>query len=107
MIEVTGLTKRFGDTVVLKDITFRIEKGEVFGVVGHSGAGKSTLLRCFNGLEGYQDGSVRVMGKEVKELDRHGIKLLRRDMGMIFQTFNLMSSKNVFDNVALTTILLT
>jgi len=99
MIEVNGLEKRFGDKVVLKDISFSIAKGEVFGIVGHSGAGKSTLLRCFNALEDYQQGSIRVMGKEVKELDRHGRKRLRRDMGMIFQTFNLMNSKNVFDNV--------
>ena len=100
MIQVTGLTKRFGDTVVLKDITFSIEAGEVFGIVGHSGAGKSTLLRCLNGLETYEEGFCRVMGKEVKDLDAQGIKRLRRDMGMIFQTFNLMGSKNVFDNVA-------
>jgi len=100
MIEVNGLEKRYGDTVVLKDITFSVDKGEVFGVVGHSGAGKSTLLRCFNALEDYQAGSVKVMGQEVKTLDREGQKHLRREMGMIFQTFNLMGSKNVFDNVA-------
>lgn len=100
MIEVAGLEKRYGDAVVLKDVTFSIEKGEVFGVVGHSGAGKSTLLRCFNGLEDYQSGSVKIMGREVKDLDRHGRKRLRREMGMIFQTFNLMNSKDVFENVA-------
>lgn len=100
MIEVTGLKKRFGDTLVLNDITFSIARGEVFGIVGHSGAGKSTLLRCLNGLEDYEEGSVKVMGQEVKDLDRQGRKLLRREMGMIFQTFNLMGSKNVFDNVA-------
>lgn len=100
MIEVTGLEKRYGDSVVLRDISFSVEKGEVFGVVGHSGAGKSTLLRCLNGLETYESGSVRVMGKEVRELDSAGMKSLRRDMGMIFQTFCLMDSKNVFDNVA-------
>jgi len=100
MIDVVGLEKRYGNTVVLKDITFSIKKGEVFGVVGHSGAGKSTLLRCFNALEDYQEGSVKVMGCEVKHLSGHERKQLRRDMGMIFQTFNLMESKNVFDNVA-------
>lgn len=100
IIQVTGLDKRYGSIVVLKDISFAIEKGEVFGVVGHSGAGKSTLLRCFNGLEEYEEGSLKVMGQEVKHLDRYGRKLLRRDMGMIFQTFNLMNSKNVFQNVA-------
>ena len=100
MIEVTNLEKRFGETVVLKNINLTIRQGEVFGVVGHSGAGKSTLLRCFNGLESYQAGSVKVMGREVKALDRQGLRQLQRDMGMIFQTFNLMSSKSVFANVA-------
>ena len=100
MIEVMNLEKSFGNVTVLKNLTFTIEKGEVFGVVGHSGAGKSTLLRCFNALEGYQGGSIKVMGQEVAGLDREGIKTLRRDMGMIFQNFNLMARKNVFDNVA-------
>lgn len=100
MIEVNRLEKRYGETVVLRDITFSIAKGEVFGVVGHSGAGKSTLLRCFNALEEYDRGSLKVMDREVKDLDRMGRKNLRREMGMIFQTFNLMNSKNVFDNVA-------
>lgn len=100
MIEVSGLEKRYGDKVVLKDISFSVSRGEVFGVVGHSGAGKSTLLRCFNALEDYQEGSLKVMGREVRDLDREGRKRLRREMGMIFQTFNLMGSKNVFANVA-------
>lgn len=100
MITVQDLEKSYGDKVVLRGISFAVEKGEVFGIVGHSGAGKSTLLRCFNALEEYRKGSIRVMGREVRELDRHGRKRLRRDMGMIFQTFNLMESKNVFDNVA-------
>ncbi len=100
MIEIEGLSKSYGDVPVLRDISFRITPGEVFGIVGHSGAGKSTLLRCLNGLENYQGGSVRVMGREVGALDTQGLKLLRRDMGMIFQNFNLMSRKNVFENVA-------
>ncbi len=100
MIHIVGLEKSFGDTAILKDITLSIEKGEVFGVVGHSGAGKSTLLRCLNGLEDYHKGSVRVMGQEVKDLSREGLKALRRNMGMIFQTFSLMNRKNVYENVA-------
>ena len=100
IIQVDGLEKRYGDAVVLKNISCAVEKGEVFGVVGHSGAGKSTLLRCFNGLESYEKGSLKVMGYEVRDLNRHGRKQLRRNMGMIFQTFNLMNSKNVYQNVA-------
>ena len=100
IIAIEGLEKRFGDAIILRDISFSIKKGEVFGIVGHSGAGKSTLLRCLNGLENYQAGSVKVRGREVQDLTSSGIKNLRRDMGMVFQTFNLMSSKNVFENIA-------
>lgn len=100
MITVQNLEKRYAQTPVLRDLSFSIAEGEIFGIVGHSGAGKSTLLRCFNGLEAYQGGSVRVMGKEVGELDDAGLKNLRRDMGMIFQNFGLMARKNVFENVA-------
>ncbi len=100
MIQVNGLRKYYGDTLVLDDISFNVEPGEVFGIVGHSGAGKSTLLRCLNGLEPYQEGSLRIMGQEVQDLTPAALLNLRREMGMVFQTFNLMARKNVFDNVA-------
>jgi D-methionine transport system ATP-binding protein len=100
MIEVSGLRKVFGQQTVLEDINMHVRNGEIFGIVGHSGAGKSTLLRCLNGLETYTAGSVKIMGQEVRELDSRGLLMLRRGMGMIFQNFNLMSRKNVFDNVA-------
>ena len=99
MIEVKELGKKFGDLRVLNDISLNVEKGDIFGIVGHSGAGKSTLLRCLNGLEAYSEGSVRVMGHEVCELDPKGLKELRKEMGMIFQNFNLMNRKNVFENI--------
>lgn len=100
MISVQNLEKHYGGTPVLRDLSFSVEKGEIFGIVGHSGAGKSTLLRCFNGLERYQGGSISVMGREVAALDDGGMKNLRRDMGMIFQNFSLMGRKDVFENVA-------
>ncbi|MCC8165097.1 MAG: ATP-binding cassette domain-containing protein, partial [Planctomycetes bacterium] len=100
MISVTGLNKHYGSHQVLHNINMTVVKGEVFGIVGHSGAGKSTLLRCLNGLESYQDGSVRIGGREVRDLDQPGLLALRRGMGMIFQTFNLMNRKDVFENVA-------
>ncbi len=99
MIEIRGLGKYFGDFKVLSDISFSVDKGDIFGIVGHSGAGKSTLLRCLNGLEGYSEGSVRVNGREVKDLDDTELKRLRRGMGMIFQNFNLMNRKDVFENI--------
>lgn len=100
MIKVDGLRKSFGGLSALRNISLRVGQGEVFGIVGHSGAGKSTLLRCLNGLEPYQAGTVRVMGREVGELDSPGLKELRREMGMIFQNFNLMNRRNVSENIA-------
>ena len=74
MIHIKNLGKYYGDMKVLDGISLDVEQGDVFGIVGHSGAGKSTLLRCMNGLEGYGEGSVQVMGHEVSELE--GQKLL-------------------------------
>ena len=68
MIKISNVEKKFGDTRVLNGITLNINEGEIYGLIGHSGAGKSTLLRRINGLEKYNDGSVVVMGKEVKNL---------------------------------------
>ena len=100
MIQIRDVTKSFGTNEVLHGVSFDIAEGDIFGIVGHSGAGKSTILRCLNGLETYGSGSIKVMGREVGALDAPGLKLLRRDMGMIFQNFNLLSRKNVFDNIA-------
>ncbi len=100
MITVRGLHKHFGSLHVLNDISMSVNRGEVFGIVGHSGAGKSTLLRCLNGLESYQTGSVQIMKREVSTLSAKGLLELRRHMGMIFQTFNLMARRNVYDNIA-------
>ena len=100
MIKIEGLSKSFGDHLVLSDINLHVEQGDVFGIVGHSGAGKSTLLHCLNGLESYEIGSVKVMDQEVRDLSNFGIKALRRNMGMIFQHFSLMNRKNVWKNIA-------
>lgn len=101
MLEVKNVSKTFGDNQVLHDVSLKVNKGEIFGIVGHSGAGKSTLLRCLNGLETYDSGNIQVMGKEVKALNSEEIRLLRKDLGMIFQGFNLLKRKNVFENIAL------
>ena len=101
MIEIKNLTKRFGDLVVLDDVSLKINEGEIYGIIGQSGAGKSTLLRCINGLEPYQSGSIRVDGQEVSALSKARLHDLQKQMGMIFQNFNLLSRLNVFDNVAL------
>ena len=101
MIEVKNLCKNFGDLEVIKDVSFTIEQGDIFGIIGQSGAGKSTLLRCFNGLEDYQSGSIVALGKEVKDLNKKELQYMQKDMGMIFQNFNLLNRLTVYDNIAL------
>lgn len=101
MIKLTSVKKNFGHVEVLKDILIEINEGEIYGLIGHSGAGKSTLLRCINGLESYDDGSVNVMGKEIKNLNKNELRAFRKDLGMIFQNFNLLNRKTVYKNIAL------
>lgn len=101
MIEIKGLSKSFGKVEVVKNVSIKIKQGEIYGIIGHSGAGKSTLLRCINGLESYEEGSLIVMGKEVKKLKGLELREFRKDLGMIFQGFNLLNRKTVFENIAL------
>lgn len=101
MIKVQNLSKQFGKLQVLNDISFEIEQGDIFGIIGQSGAGKSTLLRCFNGLETFQGGHVEVDGKDIGSLNKKELTNVQKDMGMIFQNFNLLNRLNVYDNIAL------
>lgn len=101
MIEIKNVCKSFGQTEVLKDIAISIKEGEIYGIIGHSGAGKSTLLRCINGLESYDKGSIKVMGEEVSGLGAKKLREFRKNLGMIFQNFNLLKRKTVYKNVSL------
>ncbi|TYR75364.1 methionine ABC transporter ATP-binding protein [Rossellomorea vietnamensis] len=105
MIELKGLTKTYesGDTPVraLDGIDLKINEGEIFGVIGFSGAGKSSLIRCVNWLERPTSGSVIVDGKDLTTLSPKEIRAVKRNIGMIFQHFNLLNSKTVFANVAM------
>ncbi|MBU5592374.1 methionine ABC transporter ATP-binding protein [Clostridium sp. MSJ-4] len=101
MIEISNLKKGYDGLSVLKNINLDIEEGEIFGIIGHSGAGKSTLLRCINGLENYQNGSVKVNGKYIEKLTSKELRVARKDLGMIFQGFNLLNRKTVYENIAL------
>lgn len=101
MIQIQHVGKNFGKLEVLKDISLEIEAGDIFGIIGQSGAGKSTLLRCINGLESYDQGSILVEGREISSLNKKGLRLMQKDMGMIFQNFNLLSRLDVYDNIAL------
>lgn len=87
------------ETVALQPLDLRIDAGEVFGIIGHSGAGKSTLIRLINRLETASGGRLLVDGDDVLALDDEALRGLRRRVGMIFQHFNLLSSKTVAENV--------
>ena len=84
----------------LKDVTIEIEKGEVYGIIGFSGAGKSTLVRCINFLEKPTSGEVVIDGRNLGELSSKKLREERKKIGMIFQHFNLMKSRTVFENIA-------
>ncbi|MEG9884480.1 MAG: ATP-binding cassette domain-containing protein [Hyphomicrobiales bacterium] len=87
--------------VALRGVSLNIAEGEVLGVIGRSGAGKSTLLRCINLLEIPTLGSVSIDGRDVTTLPKRALPALRRRFGMVFQHFNLLSSRTVYDNIAL------
>lgn len=104
IVRLSGVSKVFGEgeqaSVALEDITLDIHRGEIFAVIGYSGAGKSTLVRLINGLERASSGSVVVDGTDITRLRGSGLREVRRRVGMVFQQFNLMSSRTVFGNVA-------
>lgn len=103
MIKVSNLCKTYktekGSVEALKNVSFEVEKGEIYGIIGLSGAGKSTLIRCLNLLEKPTSGSIIVDGDDLQALDEKQLRLKRRKIGMIFQSFNLLMQKNVLSNV--------
>ncbi|GAB7530506.1 methionine ABC transporter ATP-binding protein [Pseudomonas sp. 3A(2025)] len=105
MIEFLDVQKTYRvagkDIPALHPTRLRIEAGQVYGLIGHSGAGKSTLLRLINRLENPTGGRIIVDGEDVTALDANGLRRFRQQVGMIFQHFNLLSSKTVADNVAM------
>lgn len=101
MIELSGLTKSFAGKPAVQDVNLFIQEGEIFGIIGKSGAGKSTLLRCINLLERPDEGDVIIDGQSIMNRSTKDLALARHKMAMIFQHFNLLNSKNVYDNIAL------
>lgn len=105
MIELRGIAQTFasanGPVEALRGIDLSIESGEVFGVIGRSGAGKSTLVRVINLLTHPTAGEVWVDGRNLTALGGDALRAARREIGIIFQHFNLLSSRTVFGNVAL------
>lgn len=90
-----------GEVTALNNINLHVKEGEIFGIIGKSGAGKSTLIRVVNLLEKPTRGSVFVDGQELTALSPNNLRIARRKIGMIFQHFNLLSSRTVYNNVAL------
>jgi putative glutamine transport system ATP-binding protein len=100
IIEFRGVNKYFGDFQVLADIDFVVEEGEVVVVIGPSGSGKSTLLRCINALEPISSGELIVDGMRVHAKGTN-LNVLRSEIGMVFQSFNLYPHKTVAENIKL------
>ncbi len=103
MIEIENLTKTYqasdGSVEALKNVSLKIEDGDIFGIIGMSGAGKSTLVRCINMLERPSSGSVRIDGCDMCSLSQKELRRKRRDITMIFQGFNLLMQRNCLGNI--------
>ena len=100
-IEFLGVNKWFGATHVLREVSLRVAPSERIVICGPSGSGKSTLIRCVNGLEPYQGGTIRIAGRD---LTPARIPAVRRDVGMVFQHFNLFAHLTVLENCTLAPI---
>ena len=105
LIELKGLTKRYNrrkeeGTVALNHVNLSIEKGDIYGIIGFSGAGKSTLMRCLATLEKPTFGQVWIDGQEITGFSENQLIGVRKHLGMIFQQFNLFSSRTVAENIA-------
>ncbi len=103
LLEVKNLQKSFGGTVVLKDASFSLEKGQVLAIIGSSGSGKTTLLRCLNFLEKPDSGDICIEGKSLLEGQQteNRIRENRLNFGLVFQNFNLFPQYSVLNNVTL------
>ena len=103
IIELQNLSKTFGtgegQVAALNDVSLQVQKGEIFGIIGLSGAGKSTLVRCINLLEHPDKGAVLFHGKDLMRLGEKELRLQRRKISMIFQSFNLLEQRTSLDNI--------
>ncbi|WP_342600611.1 methionine ABC transporter ATP-binding protein [Psychrobacillus sp. FSL H8-0483] len=100
MIKLHNVGKSFSQFQAIKSLSLTINKGEIHGIIGASGAGKSTLLRLMNLLEIPDEGEVEVNGQKLTDLSSKELRQARKSIGMIFQHFNLVANKTVYDNVA-------
>lgn len=100
MINLHQVSKKFSQFQAIKSVTLAINRGEIHGIIGASGAGKSTLLRLMNLLEIPNEGEVEVNGQKLTNLNSKALRNVRKSIGMIFQHFNLVANKTVYENVA-------
>lgn len=104
MIKLDGLTKEFhtGNRIItaVDRVSLNIKKGEIYGIIGLSGAGKSTLIRCLNRLEEPTSGDIIIDNVNITSLNKENLRKERKEIGMIFQHFNLLSQKTVYENIA-------
>ena len=105
MIKLNDVVKTFttkkGDITAVNHVSLEINQGDIYGIIGFSGAGKSTLIRMFNGLEKPTTGEVIVDEDVINKLDQKTLNKKRQKISMIFQHFNLLWSRTVYDNIAL------
>ena len=100
LITINDVQKYYGTNHVLKGVSLDIDIGEVISIIGRSGSGKSTLLRCINGLESYQDGSIKLGGMTITSRGSQA-REISRAVGMVFQNFNLFPHMTALENVML------
>jgi polar amino acid transport system ATP-binding protein len=100
LLEISNVTKRFGDVTVLDNVSISVGAGEIIAIIGRSGSGKSTLLRCINGLEPVQAGSITVDGVRVND-PQTDLRKLRQQVGIVFQSYNLFPHYSVSRNITL------
>ena len=100
MIRIVNLMKKYGENVILKDISLSITPGEAVSIIGPSGSGKSTLLRCINGLEVISGGHIYIDDMDIADPNLN-IDKLRERVGMVFQSFNLFPHLTVLENITL------
>ncbi len=101
VVRLQGVSRRFGQTQALRDVSLTLQQGEILGLIGRSGAGKSTLIRCLNGLERPDAGVIEIEGRNISGLSEKQLQSVRSRVGMVFQHFNLLAAKTVAQNVAL------
>ena len=101
MIKISNLSKIYGDFKVLNGINLNVDEGEIFGIIGRSGSGKSTLLRCINGLTDFDTGEITVDDTDLSALSTDELLNFRKNIGMIFQSFSLVSRLTAYENIAL------